>query len=124
MYVFFKKEFYPPKSHNFKIESITELLPQVSAMRLKHAFSQRSQKFLSLGGIVREKTTIKEVTPKQIDAYLDTLALLMTRHSPEFDWLMPLYQRLENDKVAMLEETDKFHQIYQRAQRCQNKKSS
>jgi|GEM_PF-4547885 len=73
---------------------------------------------------MREKATIKEVTPKQIDAYLDTLALLMTRHSPEFDWLMPLYQRLENDKAAMLEATDKFHQIYQRARQCQNKQSS
>jgi len=34
------------------------------------------------------------------------------------------YQRLKNDKAAMLEATDKFHQIYQRAQQCQNKQSS
>lgn len=55
------------------------------------------------------------VTLARLEVYLDWLAGVMVDHAPEFDSLLPIYERLENEIEIRTRSLDKMSLIRQRA---------
>jgi len=64
------------------------------------------------------------MTSERIELYLDFLSQWMVQSSPRFDWLMPLYERLEQEQHILQQKQDTIERVQQRFKQLKDQKAA
>ncbi|SDP92239.1 hypothetical protein SAMN05428967_4432 [Phyllobacterium sp. YR620] len=67
-------------------------------------------------------TSSKPVTIERLELYLDRLATIMVDHGPEFDCLLPIYERLEREIDDRKKSIDKMTLIRERVRQSRDQR--